>query len=258
MEHLQRRGERLYFRLKIPKDVQGWFGGKVELKRSLKTTRYNNAKALVAAESAKAERLFMQIRGGLMTTEEIRRLISAYFERTLQEVEDQRADGIGVLTNEREDGASSLTGLELHLEELTENLARGETQGVAHVAGAISGGSRDHAGEELPRVQEVVPGGAEGRYRRDEDGARPDAGGLQPPGNRSAQHCSDPSAPAQARPQALRSHRRVRSGVRHLRSLEEEEPGGVRRDLQAARRSPASVRGCAGIPPPSRSRTSSG
>lgn len=130
MEHLQRRDLRLYFRLTIPKDVQGWFGGKVEVKRSLKTSRYTLAKALVATETVRAERLYAQIRGGLMKTEEIRRLVSAYFEWTLQEAEEQRADGIGVLTEEREDRTSSLTGLELRLEELTENLARGETQGV--------------------------------------------------------------------------------------------------------------------------------
>lgn len=134
---MQRRGLRLYFRLTIPKDVQRWFGGKVEVKRSLKTTRYTLAKALVAAETAKAERLFAQIRGGLMTNEEIRRLVSAYFERTLAEAEDARADGLGVLKDEREDGTSSLTGLELHLEGLMEDLARGETRGVAHFADTI-------------------------------------------------------------------------------------------------------------------------
>jgi hypothetical protein len=137
MEHLQRRGLRLYFRIALPKDILRWFGGRRELRRSLRTGCYNHAKTLVAAETAKAERLFMQIRGGLMTADEIRRLVSAYFERTLEEAEDARADGLGVLKDEREDGTSSLTGLELHLEDLTEDLARGETRSIAHVADAI-------------------------------------------------------------------------------------------------------------------------
>ncbi|MGB3398785.1 MAG: DUF6538 domain-containing protein, partial [Candidatus Deferrimicrobiaceae bacterium] len=65
--HLLLRGKRYYLRLHVPLDLRPWFAGKTELKRSLKTTRYNDARALVAAETVRAERLFAQIRGGLMT-----------------------------------------------------------------------------------------------------------------------------------------------------------------------------------------------
>jgi integrase len=80
----------------------------------------------------------MQIRGGVMRREEIQRLVSEYFQRNLEDAEDLRADGIGVLKGE--DGVygeSGLEGLELHLEGLIEDLARGELRSIARVADAI-------------------------------------------------------------------------------------------------------------------------
>jgi hypothetical protein len=101
--HLQRRGGsqggvpgRLYFRLTIPKDVQRYFDGKRELKRSLKTARYNNAIQVARVETYRAERLFARLRGGFMTQNEMRKMVAAYFEDTLALAEDARADGSGV------------------------------------------------------------------------------------------------------------------------------------------------------------------
>lgn len=154
--HLQRRGGsqaggpgRLYFRLKIPKDVQRHFDGKRELKRSLRTVRYNDAKPLVRSEVFRAERLFTQIRGGLMDRAEIRELVANYFEDTLADAEDARADGSGVLGEDIGDGRpdspgghnEALEGLELNLTDLVEDLARGKHGAAAGVADSILEGA---------------------------------------------------------------------------------------------------------------------
>jgi hypothetical protein len=90
----------------------------------------------------------MQIRGGVMRREEIQRLVSEYFQRSLENAEDLRADGIGVLKGE--DGVygeSGLEGLELHLEGLIEDLARGELRSITRVADNIL----KEAGVDLPK-----------------------------------------------------------------------------------------------------------
>jgi len=138
-QHLQRRGLRLYFRLAIPKDVQRFFNGKRELKRSLKTARYNDATAAARVETYRAERLFAKLRGGFMNQDEMRRMVSAYFESTMALAEDARADGSGVLSEDNEEDGSNdgLEGLDLHLSDLMDDLARGNHKGVAHVADSI-------------------------------------------------------------------------------------------------------------------------
>jgi hypothetical protein len=87
----------------------------------------------------RAERLFMQLRGGFMTQEEMRKMVAAYFESTIADAEDARADGSGVLSEDSAlDGSNEeLEGLELHLGDLMEDLARGKHEGVAHVADSI-------------------------------------------------------------------------------------------------------------------------
>jgi len=136
--HLQRRGLRLYFRLAIPKDVQRFFDGKRELKRSLKTVRYNDAIPAARVETYRAERLFVRLRGGFMTQEEMRKMVAAYFKDTMALAEDARADGSGVLPEDSEDGSNeALDGLEFHLSDLMEDLAKGKHEGVAGVADSI-------------------------------------------------------------------------------------------------------------------------
>jgi integrase len=80
----------------------------------------------------RAERLFMQLRGGFMTQEEMRKMVAAYFEDTLALAEDARADGSGVLGEDSEDGSNeSLEGLDLHLSDLVEDLAKGRHEAAA-------------------------------------------------------------------------------------------------------------------------------
>ena len=137
--HLLRRGSRLYFRLAIPRDLLRFFDGRLELRRSLKTTCYNDANTLCRSEVFRAERLFARLRGGFMTSEEMRKMVAAYFESTIADAEDARADGSGVLPEDNAlDGSNeALEGLELHLTDLMEYLARGKHEGVAHVADSI-------------------------------------------------------------------------------------------------------------------------
>lgn len=92
-QHLLKRGSRLYFRLAIPLDLLPLFDGRRELRTSLKTKCYSTAKGLSRLHLGRAERLFLQLRSGIMTHEEIRKLVAAYFERTLAEEEDAMADG---------------------------------------------------------------------------------------------------------------------------------------------------------------------
>jgi integrase len=146
---LSRRHSYFYFRLRLPADLQRFFKGRRELRRSLKTTCYNDAKALVRAELYRAERLFVRLRGGYMTKEEARKLVTDYFTRNLEEAEDSRADGLGVLkdSEDGEHGDSGTEGLELQLEGMREDLARGERRGIESVADAIL----EEAGVSLPK-----------------------------------------------------------------------------------------------------------
>jgi hypothetical protein len=80
----------------------------------------------------RVERLFMQLRGGFMTQEEMRKMVAAYFEDTIALAEDARADGSGVLGEDSEDGSNeALEGLELHLSDLVEDLAKGRHEAAA-------------------------------------------------------------------------------------------------------------------------------
>lgn len=73
-----------------------------------------------------------------MTKEEMRKMVAAYFEDTMALAEDARADGSGVLPEESEDGSNeALDGLEFHLSDLMEDLAKGKHGAVASVADSI-------------------------------------------------------------------------------------------------------------------------
>lgn len=143
-QHLLKRGSWLYFRLAIPLDLLPLFSGRRELRTSLKTKCYSTAKGLSRLHLGRAERLFLQLRSGIMTIEEIRKLVAAHFKCTLAEAEDARADGSGVLEDYDEDGehgVSSVDGLDLHLSGLMENLARGKHEAVSSVADSILAGA---------------------------------------------------------------------------------------------------------------------
>lgn len=64
--YLVRRGGRYYVRLRVPLDLLRWFG-RVELKRSLKTSRYESAKSQSRTWLYRTEKVFTIPRSGIMT-----------------------------------------------------------------------------------------------------------------------------------------------------------------------------------------------
>jgi len=76
--HLYKVKSTYYFRVRVPKDLQGWFP-RHNVKRSLWTRMFTSARQLVTFRAAKNEKLFTTIRAGLlagiMTGKEIKKLI---------------------------------------------------------------------------------------------------------------------------------------------------------------------------------------
>jgi integrase len=144
MDHLQRRAGRYYFRQTIPLDLRPWFGGKRELRKSLRTTSYNTAKSSLRCHLYRAERLFTLIRSGMMNTQQIEKLVAAYFTRALGEAEEGRADGVGGLVDSEdgEHGVSSADILSFYLGDLAEAFTKGEhVTAAAHIADEILDGA---------------------------------------------------------------------------------------------------------------------
>ncbi|MBE0606231.1 MAG: hypothetical protein IH610_08110, partial [Deltaproteobacteria bacterium] len=131
--HLLRRNDRYYFRCKIPLDIRPWFTGRVEIKKSLRTTNWASACSLARVQSFQAERIFTLIRSGALTEDQIRQLVDAYTEQTLMEMEAARAQG-GFLPRDREDLGDMLEAHAFLLEGAKEALAMGNMKEVEHVA----------------------------------------------------------------------------------------------------------------------------
>lgn len=80
------------FRIKIPKDIQRFFGGKRELRSSLKTAYLSDAKQKARYLAGNVQRLFdiLRISGGWMdnlTNEQIQLMINRYIRNKLESVE---------------------------------------------------------------------------------------------------------------------------------------------------------------------------
>ena len=89
MEYLSKVNGYWYFRIRIPQDLRRVFPSG-ELKKSLKTTSFKNAKSLVKVYCYRAERLFTHVRCGMLTGTQIKKLISEYLHTSLQADEDFR------------------------------------------------------------------------------------------------------------------------------------------------------------------------
>jgi integrase len=142
--YLLQRGGRYYFRIRIPKNLRRWFDGRVELKRSLNTIRSESTRSLLRPWVYRTEQLFFQIRSGMLTDDQIQKLVASYLEQSLGEDEEARIDGVGLQVEYGEDGEHGFTSLqeqELRLESLVESLARGEYEGVTHLANGILEGA---------------------------------------------------------------------------------------------------------------------
>ena len=60
--YLLRRGKRWYFRFHIPVPLRPFFGGKHELRKSLKTSVYTTAKSLLPGHPHRTDKLFAKLR----------------------------------------------------------------------------------------------------------------------------------------------------------------------------------------------------
>jgi hypothetical protein len=82
MHSIVRRNCVYYFRQRIPGDVLKHFGAR-EIIRSLHTSSYNQAKSLAKPMLGELERVFMTIRAGVLTDEEIEKLVDRYKQKQL-------------------------------------------------------------------------------------------------------------------------------------------------------------------------------
>lgn len=91
--HLYKINSTYYFRIRIPHDLKEWFD-RQDFKRSLRTKVLTSAKRLVILWAAKTEKLFTTIRTGLlagiMTGNEIKKLIEEYIGFTLKKDDEDR------------------------------------------------------------------------------------------------------------------------------------------------------------------------
>jgi integrase len=99
--YLVRRNNHYYCRIWIPEDLKSHFNC-CEIKRSLKTSNCNNARTLVKALVYRAERIFMLIRSGMLTNDQIKTIAANFIKSTLNRTEELRS--IAVVTYE--DGAA--------------------------------------------------------------------------------------------------------------------------------------------------------
>lgn len=81
----------------MPSDLMNIFKTK-EIKRSLRTKNIKYAKILAVTFSHQLERLFMMIRCKMLDDKQIDALVKEFFDKTLQEFEYDRIEGIGVPT----------------------------------------------------------------------------------------------------------------------------------------------------------------
>lgn len=93
MKRLLRIEDRYYYRLVIPKDLIVHFPFKREIKKSLKTANFRNAKHLAGIYNAEADKLFTMIRGNnAMTDQEIKRLVNDFTASILSQNEEGRLE----------------------------------------------------------------------------------------------------------------------------------------------------------------------
>ncbi len=75
-----------YVRLRVPSDLSCYFG-RLEIKKSLKTKRYTNAKALVIKISAELEKAFTIMRTGYLTDEQMHTFAADFIDKYLDKYE---------------------------------------------------------------------------------------------------------------------------------------------------------------------------
>ena len=95
MFYLRRVNGHYYFRARVPKDLQSLFQLK-EIKSSMHTKSFKNAKVCAKAYSYKLERIITLARSGMLTTDEIRQMIKDFVGKELKRLDNERLMGFGV------------------------------------------------------------------------------------------------------------------------------------------------------------------
>lgn len=87
--YLEKIHHTYYFRLRVPADVAFHLGSN-KIKKTLKTADYGSAKTLARSMLYATEKLFVQIRSGLMSEEQILELVREYKHAVLNKLTDKR------------------------------------------------------------------------------------------------------------------------------------------------------------------------
>lgn len=136
--HLYRREGTYYFRMSIPKNIQGIFG-RCELRRSLDTGNKSRAQARARRAAFELRNLFFKLDGPDMankpTTQEIRQAVDAVFRRLLLSTEQELAQAPMRLPSALE---GEVDGLECDLKLAQEVLAMGGNDAATEWARSIA------------------------------------------------------------------------------------------------------------------------
>lgn len=87
--YLEKINDRYYFRLRVPKDLVPYLGTR-QLRKCLGTSDYSSAKTLVRSYLFATEKLFVAIRSGMLTNEQIIEIVSAFRNNHLERQESRR------------------------------------------------------------------------------------------------------------------------------------------------------------------------
>ncbi|KAF0218562.1 MAG: Integrase family [Geobacteraceae bacterium] len=118
--------ETFYFRVKIPLDLLRFFGGKTDVKRSLRTRSLTQARRLLRLWDSKTEEVFTTMRLGMLTDAQIKQLADDYLRISLRTDEYCRANRLLPLTEEQRN--SELQRLSRCLQETRDALTLGGTR----------------------------------------------------------------------------------------------------------------------------------
>jgi hypothetical protein len=92
--HLYQVSEMYYFRTRIPFDLRLWFNGQADFKRSLKTKSIKQARRLLRVWNYRTEETFTLIRTGMLTQEQIKKLVDNVKHKTLADLKEDNHQNI--------------------------------------------------------------------------------------------------------------------------------------------------------------------
>lgn len=99
MHHLLRVRGHYYYNARVPKDVQNIVRLQ-RIKASLHTKNLKHAKVLAKSFSYKLETIYTYARTGIMTDEQIQRIMGNFLRETLRNFEEGRASGVNAVQSE--------------------------------------------------------------------------------------------------------------------------------------------------------------